>query len=228
MEIDAINFARETTQSKNADPLETDTDIKQKQQVDFSHEHANGRMFEQAVQNANKTHETSAPPDTVRYSDSKVDGESKARNDKPLVLNEKDPRQIEALGNVEEKNDKLTGEETLIETFKVRRIKVAKLSKLSRDLIALNGDKLDEKSKQKNQINKNVPQSDEINLSTEKPAISFNNRRTEIEKIGETTYRDILKIEDELDNRLDLTLVQDLNEIAFGKEVAIRILGGLD
>ncbi len=225
MEIDPINIAREVTKSVDSDRADGTTTPIQKQQVDFSHEHTNGRMFEQAVQNANMTHETSSPPELALESDAKIDAGEKPTNDKPLILNDKDPRSGEDDGARDDAKRNFSGKEALIEAFKVRHMKVKLLSTLSKDLIVINGQKIDEHLKMINHHSQPInPEDKEISFNSSQANISFNNKRVEIEKIGEATYEDILRIEDELNNRLDDTLVRGLNQAAFGKEVALRLL----
>lgn len=231
MEIDPINIARKVTNSLSPKEVEGKNAPAREHQIDFSTEHTNGRLFEQAVQNANKTHEVSAPPETITGSDSKVDAKDKSAHDRPLVLNNGDPRSTMEMAHEREEKRKLTGEEALLEALKQRNINIKTLSQLTLDLIALKGEKIDEQTTKNNVHSENSPETEadaskpsgNINLDTEQTIISFSSKRTRIEKIAEATYQDILRIEDGLGNRLDESLAKELNHTAFVKEVVLRV-----
>lgn len=231
MEIDPVNIARKLTDSLNPKEIEGKQAPAKELQIDFSTEHTNGRLFEQAVQNANKTHEVSAPPETITGSDSKVDPKDKSAHDRPLVLNNGDPRSTMEMAHEREEKRRLSGEEALIEALKERDININTLSQLTLDLISLNGEKIDEQATNASRATQHstdgaipVSKSDsEINLDTDQPVISFSSKRSRVEKIAEATYEDIIRIEDGLGNKLDESLVKELNQTAFSKEVVLRV-----
>jgi len=202
--------------------------------IDFSAEHTNGRMFEQAVQNANKTHETSAPPDNVRYSDSKVDQDAKACNDKPLVLNDKNPKQEKELFTKESPAASYIGEEAIWQALLRNRIVGENLSKLSRDLVALNGqemDKLLNERHEKNSSNKADPnhgdartddglaKNGSIKIGTHHDVHVRKSRRAQIHELAVETYHDLLKIEGELGNHIRTGILKELDARRFGRDV---------
>ena len=60
MEVDAINAALASRSTTALDQQRLGVSNRPSRSLDLSQEHTNGRMFEQAVQNANKAGETSA------------------------------------------------------------------------------------------------------------------------------------------------------------------------
>lgn len=239
MEIDPINLAREVTSSAGSNKAETVDATKPQKTADLSLEHTNGRMFEQAVQKANMTHETSAPPEVARYSDSKVDKQARAAIDKPLILNNKSFQEPLHEDVPKAEDEKPNSQEAMLEAFKARRMNTKQFSTLAIDLIILNGNKMDDELsmnfnkdetlnsdavEMKSETTEEKTPS-EISLNTQNSNISFTNKRSQLIRIAGATYCDVIRIEEELGNNLDDTLVRDLNQIAFGQEVAIRLLG---
>jgi len=197
--------------------------------IDFSTEHTNGRMFEQAVQNANKTHETSAPPDNVRYSDSKVDQDARPRNDKPLVLKDKNPKQEKEFLTNDKPAVSYTGEEAIWQALLQRTILSENLSGLSRDLVALNGRKMDALLNEKHVdtpagiscLNNNGATRDDrsIKIGAHGDIHLRQSRRDRICRLSTETYHDLLKIEGELGNHIKTSLIKELDARRFGADV---------
>lgn len=244
MEIDPVNQARDVTASLNPGKVDQAEKTSLEHKVDLSQEHTNGRMFEQAVQNANKTHETSAPPDVTRQADSKIDREARAAIDRPLVLNDKQAsEEQEAFYTLRDK-ERLSAEEIMLEVFAGRDIEPIRFSTLSLDLIALNGRKMDElmQARQESKPASKPPQPEDDNhdnkadsqkmlslkTSSQKdaqPHILFDSKRARLTKLAEATYKDVMRIEEELGKTFDDSLVKDLNAKAFGEEVTGILMG---
>ncbi len=74
MEVDSINIALAANSTQGLDQQSLGLNKKPVKALDLSQEHTNGRMFEQAVQNANKAGETSSEADNTKLSNSKIDG----------------------------------------------------------------------------------------------------------------------------------------------------------
>lgn len=193
--------------------------------IDFSVEHTNGRMFEQAVQNANKTHETSASPNNIHYADSKVDQKAKSGNEKPLVLNDKDPRQEEALNTKEKKKKVFDGEEALRHALTLSEIDYEKLSDLSKDMISLKGERMNEIRNEKHtipdvEIEEHSEDSHAIRIGASNAKDgSMKSKREAIHALAIEVHQNLIKIEADFDNHIKVSLMRQLDEVIFGKAV---------
>lgn len=220
MEIDAINLKLSSRSTTALDQQSLGITNKPTRALDLSQEHTNGRMFEQAVQNANKAGETSASTsDNIKLSNSKVDGNSDAKNENPLILNQKDARMAKEQVEEVDTDEDVSGETCLKIALKMFDINYETLCQLSHDTILVKGKSIDMLvDKDTNDLD-SIPKLDELKLGASSNISEYQLKRNNVNLLAQEAYADIVHLEMEQGNSLNTSIVQGQNESAFGKEV---------
>lgn len=222
MEIDAINSKLASRSTTALEQQRFGISNRPSRALDLSQEHTNGRMFEQAVQNANKAGETSASSsDNVKLSNSKVDGNRDAKNENPLVLNQKDARMVKEQVEPEELEEDGSGYACLKVALKTFSINYEALCQLSHDTILVKGKAIDMlinkdaelQEQDSNDFSENLKLGASSNISENQI------KRNKVKFLAEEAYSDIVHLEMEQGNPLHTSIVQGQNKSAFGKEV---------
>ena len=222
MEVDAINQSLASRSTQALDQHRLGLSNRGTRVVDISQEHTNGRMFEQAVQNANKAGETSASTsDNIKLSNSKVDQNADAKNENPLTLNQKEARQQKDYTQSDMPEDEEGGEDVLKQAFKTININYINLSEMSKDTILVKGQAIDKfvMTKEVSSELEKKADDDEIKIGQTSNISEVQIKRLKVQKIAEETYHDVAHLELEVGNEFQTSVVQGLIEIEFGKEV---------
>lgn len=222
MEIDAINSKLASRSTTALEQQRLGISNRPSHALDLSQEHTNGRMFEQAVQNANKAGETSASSsDNIKLSNSKIDGNSDAKNENPLILNQKDARIVKEQADPEDAEEDSSGEICLKIALKTFDINYDSLCQLSHDTILVKGkaiDKLVDKETSGNELHTDH-KSDALKLGASSNISENQMKRNKVSLLAEEAYSDIVHLEIEQGNSLNTSIVQGQEQSAFGKEV---------
>lgn len=222
MEIDAINSKLASRSITALDQQRFGVNNRPSRALDLSQEHTNGRMFEQAVQNANKAGETSASSsDNVKLSNSKIDGNRDAKNENPLILNQKDARMVKEQVEPALLEEDGSGYACLKVALKTFGINYEALCQLSHDTILVKGKAIDmlinKDAELQEQDSNNFSENLKLGASSN---ISENQiKRNKVKFLAEEAYSDIVHLEMEQGNPLHTSIVQGQNKSAFGKEV---------
>ena len=221
MEIDAINTALAAKSTQSLDQHRLGINKNPVRNIDLSQEHTNGRMFEQAVQNANKAGETSASSnDNVKLSNSKVDGNSDAKNENPLTLNQKDARIIKQQFEPEEEVVDNSGEASLKQALKNIGINYLTLCQMSKDTIFVKASAIDKilSVEDKPHI-KSEENTSDIKFGASSNVTQTQLKRQQVQKLAEEAYHDIDHLESEEGHEFQTSIIQGLDEADFGKDV---------
>lgn len=226
MEIDAINSKLASRSSTALEQQRLNISNRPARVLDLSQEHTNGRMFEQAVQNANKAGETSASSsDNIKLSNSKIDGNTDAKNENPLTLNQKDARMARDQVEPQEAEEDNSVETCLKVALKLFNINYDALSQLSHDTILVKGKAIemltDVDAKQHQHDAEHLSEPLKIGASSN---ISENQiKRNKVAILAEEAYRDILHLEMEHGTPIHISIVQGQDEAEFGKQVVLLV-----
>lgn len=222
MEVDSIKTALAANSTQGLDQQSLGLNKKPVHILDLSQEHTNGRMFEQAVQNANKAGETgSATSDNVKLSNSKVDGNADAKNENPLTLNLKDPRQVRKSAENDEAEEEMSGEEVLKQALKICEIDYQHLTKISKDTIFVKGQSIDKflgEDETSAEISSKIHQED-IKIGASVNISEHQQKRQKVRLIAQETYHEISHIEADVGHAFHASVIQGLDEADFGTEV---------
>jgi len=222
MEVDAINTALASNSTQGLDHQSLGLNKKPVRAIDISQEHTNGRMFEQAVQNANKAGETSAASsNNVKLSNSMVEGNADVRNENPLTLNQKEPRSLKEYAESDTPEEEETGETALKHALQVMEINYIDLSDASKDTIAVNGLKIDKilLAELNDGKSEKAKGDASIKIGAGSNVTERELRREQVQSAAEATYQDLALIEAEEKNGFHSSVVQGLSKEYFGKEV---------
>ena len=222
MEIDAINSKLASRSTTALDQHRFAASHKPSRAIDISQEHTNGRMFEQAVQNANKAGETSAASsDNVKLSNSMIEGNADVRNENPLTLNQKEPRSLKEYAESETPEEEQTGETALKHALQVMEINYIDLSDASKDTIVVKGLAID-KFLFAETVEKSSDEIDDatsIKIGANSNVSERQQKRENVQAVAESAYHDMALIEAEEGNGFHSSVVQGLDKEYFGKEV---------
>ncbi len=222
MEIDAINSKLASRSTTALDQQRFGVSSRPTRALDLSQEHTNGRMFEQAVQNANKAGETSASSnDNVKLSNSKIDGNTDAKNENPLILNQKDARMVKDEVEPKEPDEDNSGETCLKHALKTFGINYETLSKLSHDTILVKGKAIDMllTVNDENHEPDGKIASDDLKLGATSNITETQIKRNKVSNLAEETYHDIAHLEHEEGHDFHTSIIQGMDELAYAKEV---------
>lgn len=223
MEIDAINSKLSSRSTTALEQQRLGISNRPLRALDLSQEHTNGRMFEQAVQNANKAGETSASTsDNVKLSNSKVDGNKDAKNENPLILNQKDARTAKEEVDQLEVEEDGSGHSCLKVALKTFDINYEALCELSHDTILVKGKAIDllvGKDTVETELDAAAHVSNALILGASSNISETQMKRNKVSLLAEEAYSDIVHLELEQGNPLHTSIVQGQDERAFGKEV---------
>lgn len=222
MEIDAINANLASRSTTALDQQRLGINTKPTRVLDLSQEHTNGRMFEQAVQNANKAGETSsASSDNIKLSNSKVDGNTDAGNHNPLTLNQKDARMVKDEVEPKEAEEDNSGQTCLKIALKTFGINYDALSELSHDTILVKGTAIDSLLKvndENHEVSAKVS-SDNFKLGATSNITETQAKRNKVNALAEEAYHDIMHLEHEEGNHFHTSIIQGMDEVAYASEV---------
>lgn len=223
MEIDAINSKLASRSTTALEQQRLNISNRPARVLDLSQEHTNGRMFEQAVQNANKAGETSASSsDNIKLSNSKIDGNTDAKNENPLTLNQKDARMAKDEVEPKEAEEGGSGDACLKVALKTFDINYETLCELSHDTILVKGKAIDllvETDTLDTELNTAMHVSDGLVLGASSNISETQMKRNKVSLLAEEAYSDIVHLEMEQGNPLHTSIVQGQDESAYGKEV---------
>ena len=226
MEVDAINAALASRSTTALDQQRLGVSNRPSRSLDLSQEHTNGRMFEQAVQNANKAGETSASSsDNVKLSNSKIDGNTDAKSENPLILNQKDARMVRQQIEPIESEEEGSGQICLKMALKTFGINYEALCQLSHDTILVKGKAIDmlmDSVARQPELD-GTHASENLKLGASSNISENQIRRDKVNVLAEEAYGDIVHLEVEQGNLLHTSIVQGQSEAAFGKEVVSLI-----
>ena len=223
MEIDAINSKVASRSTTALEQQRFGINNRPTRALDLSQEHTNGRMFEQAVQNANKAGETSASSsDNIKLSNSKIDGNKDAKNENPLTLNQKDARITKEQVEPREAEEDGSGEACLKVALKFFDINYETLCELSHDTILVKGKAIDllvGTDADETELDTTPDISDALVLGASSNISETQMKRNKVSLLAEEAFGDIVHLEIEQGNPLHTSIVQGQDESAFGKEV---------
>lgn len=223
MEIDAINSKLASRSTTALEQQRLNISNKPARVLDLSQEHTNGRMFEQAVQNANKAGETNASSsDNIKLSNSKIDGNTDAKNENPLTLNQKDARMAKDEVEPKEAEEDSSAEACLKVALKFFDINYDTLCQLSHDTILVKGNAIDMLiDTDGNHYKLDVEHvSEPLKLGASSNISENQIKRNKVSALAKEVYRDIVHLEMEHGTPIHTSIVQGQDEAAFGKEVA--------
>jgi len=205
MEVDAINAALASRSTTALDQQRLGVSNRPSRSLDLSQEHTNGRMFEQAVQNANKAGETSASSS--------------------LILNQKDARMVRQQIEPIESEEEGSGQICLKMALKTFGINYEALCQLSHDTILVKGKAIDmlmDSVARQPELD-GTHASENLKLGASSNISENQIRRDKVNVLAEEAYGDIVHLEVEQGNLLHTSIVQGQSEAAFGKEVVSLI-----
>jgi hypothetical protein len=223
MEIDAINSKVASRSTTALEQQRFGINNRPTRALDLSQEHTNGRMFEQAVQNANKAGETSASSsDNIKLSNAKIDGNKDAKNENPLTLNQKDARMAKEQVERQEAEEDGCGQSCLKVALKTFDINYLTLCELSHDTILVKGKAIDflvgtDRADSEAETSAHI--SDALILGASSNISEAQMKRNKVSLLAEEAFSDIVHLELEQGNSLHTSIVQGQDEKAFGKEV---------
>lgn len=225
MEVDTINSALAANSTRGLDQKSLGLNNKAVRVLDLSQEHTNGRMFEQAVQNANKAGETSsASSDNVKLSNSKVDGNADAKNENPLTLNQKDARQVQEYIEADEEVLDNSGETVLKLALKIHHINYQSLTQMSKDTIVVKGQKIDNlHNADEPTLEQSLPNEAELKIGATSNISEWQLKRQKIKMIAEETYSEIAHLEALEGHAFHSSVVQGVDKAEFSTEVVSLI-----
>ncbi len=226
MEIDAINSKLASRSTTALEQQRLAITNRPSRALDLSQEHTNGRMFEQAVQNANKAGETAGgSSDNVKLSNSKIDGNADARNENPLTLNQKDARIIKEDADPEVVEEKASGETCLKQALKVFGVNYEALCQLSHDTVFVKGKAIDALVLQENENSTSAREDDlePLKIGASSNLSDHQIKRQKVFILAEQTYHDIAHLEAEEGHAFETSIIQGLDEAVFAKEVVSLI-----
>ncbi len=222
MEVDAINSMLAANGTRALDQKSLGLTPKHTRVLDLSQEHTNGRMFEQAVQNANKAGETSASSsDNVKLSNSKIDQNADVKNENPLTLNQKDARSLKEHAESDKLEEDYSGEEALKQALQTLKISYMTLTQMSRDTLFVKGQIIDTLIAEYDPDIEpdSVDNDGEIKIGVFPDISERQRKRQKVQEIAEETYSEIAHIEAEEGEAFHSSVVQGLSKADFGKEV---------
>ncbi len=233
MEIDGINSANSaintslaSNSTQGLDHQSLGLNKKPSRAIDITQEHTNGRMFEQAVQNANKAGATpGSSVDNVKLSNAKVDRAANARNENPLTLSQKDARLIKRLMDNDDPIDENSAETIIKQILKSLGINTTFLSQMSKDTIALKGQAIDTLTVLSDEKAENdLQESEPIVIGASANIREQKELRKAVEQIATETYGEISHIEMIEEQGLFIAILQSNDATDFAKQVCLRVL----
>jgi hypothetical protein len=190
----------------------------------LSQVHTNGRMFEQAVQNANKAGATpGASSDTVELSNSKVDQAANTTTGNPLTLNQRDARFIREQAQATVTDATSHGETILKQVFKDNGINYTTMTTMSKDTIGMKGNLIDSLMLKGNEASANNATKGTITLGQSANLAEQKNLRQAVRTLASEAFRDVSEIETTEGLVIHSEALKQVHPDDFAKQVYLRV-----